>query len=180
MFVIVEGSDLSGKTTFLEKLSKRMNCGVIIKNALKPRVSAVDLSTDYYAEMTRLKIHYNSIFKAGNYFDDDQHIFLDRFFPSQVVYSVLRGKDDFSDDWYEEFEMTMRGKTVYIWIFEDEETLRQRYDDRGDEHVNFEQILIVHRRYQQFFERCKLPKLALKSSDPEYITRAVQFINSYQ
>ncbi len=167
MKVIVEGVDLAGKTTFLEKLSKRMNEGCILKNALKPRAEG---------DTAKLKQQYEDLLAMAEA-QPEMLVFFDRFYPSQLVYSVLRGHDDMSDAWYSEFETTsFQTRSCLIMIYEDDGELTRRYRLRGDEHVSEEQMLTLSKRYDIFFENCTLPKVKLWSRDPEYIEKAIAFI----
>ena len=167
MYAIVEGVDLSGKTTFLERLAKRMNEGVILKNALKPK-NGIDTQ--------KLKNQYVELIRMAQ-LSPEMLVFFDRYFPSQVVYSILRGHDDFTDRWYEEFELTyFADRGCMILVYETEEALTQRYNDRGDEHVDLKQILMLNERYEQYFERCKIPKIRIQSTDSQAIEKAEKFI----
>ena len=83
--LIIEGPDLSGKTTAIEKIAKHFNSGFILKNAMKPKKKE---------DSTKLYEHYRYL--LGMVFDSPESvIILDRFFPSQAVYSYLRGEDEF-------------------------------------------------------------------------------------
>ena len=81
--VIVEGSDLSGKTTAIETISKHFNEGFILKNAYKPKTKA---------ESNKVVANYWHILKL--IINEKNLVLLDRFYPSQMVYSYLRGEDE--------------------------------------------------------------------------------------
>jgi len=169
MIVIIDGTDCAGKTTLLERVSKKLNRGAIIKNTFKPKVSK-----DHDA----IKVQYSQLAAAGRKLVEEagQLIFLDRFYPSQLVYSVLREDDELHNAWYTGFEVAISDIAKYVWVYEDKETLAERYKDRGDEHVNLEQIYMLHDRYEEFFERCTLQKIKVKSMDEDAVEQVIAFI----
>lgn len=179
MLVIVEGVDLAGKSTFLENLSKKVNAGFIVKNTMKPRSNA-NGGLHHWEELQKLKHHYMQISLIGATFPSTMPIYLDRFYPSQIVYSILRGHDDFTDNYYCKFEEMIQDIACLIMIYEDEDVLTQRFAVRGDEHVTLDQILLLKKRYDEFFVRCTLPKIKLKSTDPDILLKATTFMSVVQ
>ena len=87
--LIVEGGDLAGKTTAIEKIAKHFNSGFVLKNSFKPR--SIEQSKDIYAQYWRLA---SLIVSLPDDYLANNLIILDRFFPSQAVYSFLRGEDE--------------------------------------------------------------------------------------
>src|SRR3990167_3323467 len=86
--IIVEGIDKSGKSTFVELLSKKYP-GVLLKITDRP-------SDGTEAERDKIKKYYSSVldFIRDN---PDKLFLLDRFFWSERVYSIKRGYDAIDD-----------------------------------------------------------------------------------
>ena len=170
--VIIEGSDLVGKTTFLEKLSKTINNGYIIKNSYKPR--SVE-------ESKKIQEQYNHILtilrKAAKNDDSNRIILLDRFYPSQMIYSFKRGKDEMNSRFYkrmdERMESIENAEVHFIWLFAPLDDLLKRFDNREEDYIQKEELKTIHERYEKFFHNCKLNKKAISNPDGESIDKAV-------
>ena len=108
--IIVEGPDLAGKTTIIENLGKRLNQGIIIKNLYKPKTENGQIWNQYFNILETIRESKLNTF------------ILDRFYPSQLVYSILRGKDDIIEkmDYFEAHMLNYREDMkfkifVFIW-----------------------------------------------------------------
>lgn len=158
---IIEGVDCSGKSTFLDFFIKNWGDGILIKNCYKPRTS----------ETTQIKRQYfdikNIIDKADSV--GFNNFFIDRYYPSQLVYSIKRGKDDFEDEWFWRFDDLMSRTNKYrvhlILITEDVEEIKKRMKERGEEYIQENEVEMLQKRYLEFFDRSKLKKIKLKSLD---------------
>lgn len=167
--VIIEGPDLSGKSTAIEKLSKKLNSGFVLKNAFKPREKD---SVIFY--------QYESIL-AGvmTYLDrqPDQIIILDRFYPSEAVYSYMRGYDELDSAQTHNMETLCSSINVkLIFIDTTVETLEDRYAKRGDEHIKLEQLKILKTRYDTFYDNCVLEKIKIDTTKEGWLDEAIAFI----
>ena len=167
--VIIEGPDLSGKSTAIEKLSKKLNSGFVLKNAYKPKDAD---SVIFY--------QYESII-AGvmTYLDrqPDEIVILDRFYPSEAVYSILRGYDELDSTETHNMETLCAGIGVkLIFIDTPVETLEDRYAKRGDEHIKLEQLRILKTRYDTFYDNCTLEKIRVDTTKADWLDDAIAFI----
>lgn len=150
MKLIIEGPDLSGKTTAIEKIAKYYNSGVIIKNNFKPR-SLEDTEAIFE--------QYCKILDMVNEIPDEDLVILDRFYPSQCVYSYLRGRDEMHSTNMELIEEICFSKDyTYIYLDTDLEILKDRYKQRGDEHIKIDDLLKLKLRYDIFYEKTRLTK----------------------
>ncbi len=166
MKLIIDGPDLSGKTYAIERIAKKYNSGLIIKNAYKPKKK-----TD------SIKI-YNQYWKilsiAENY---KQAIILDRFFPSQAVYSILRGEDEMTSSYIILLEVYCKKHGFkYIYLDTSLEVLKERYDQRGDEHIKKEQLLMLKNRYDKYYEQCTLDKIKINTLDEDWLQQVEKFV----
>jgi len=167
--LIVEGVDLSGKTTAIEQIAKRLNQGFILKNTYKPREPG---DSQIYHQ------YWNIIKLIKNY---DDLVILDRFYPSQAVYSYLRGEDEMYHEEIMHIEDHCKANN-YLLLYLDTDTtqLRERYNKKGDEHVNFQQILEIKRRYETFVKECGLPTLIINTIYPGWLKEVEEFIYEHK
>ena len=69
---------------------------------------------------------------------------------------------------------------LFVYIDTPIEELQDRYNSRGDEHVNFDQIRTIKRRYETFFKDCKLPKIAIDTTQTSWLQDVEAFVREYQ
>ena len=124
MRIIVEGVDKSGKSTIIEKMKNQYEYGIAIKNMIKPR----DISPE---ETKRIKEVYNEIEVISSNINRDYVYILDRFYQSELVYSILRGNDRLKDEsflkWVNIMESAMKHNTLLVLIETDAETVAERF-----------------------------------------------------
>ena len=169
MIIIVEGVDLAGKSYAIERIGKKFNSGITIKNNYKPKANDGDGIYGQYYAILNLAISYN---------EKDRLVILDRFYPSQAVYSILRGEDEFE---YSEIlrlenlcqEMNMK----IIYLDTPLKILKQRYLERGDEHITIEQLKVLKGRYDAFMALSEVPVLYLNTLEKNWMQRVEKFIN---
>lgn len=169
--LIVEGPDLSGKTYTVEKIAKHFNSGFILKNSFKPKKEN-DIQDIYskYIKLLNLAKHYINI-------NGDSLIILDRFYPSQAVYSYLRGLDElnsqnilFLDD------LCLSEGIKMIYVDTSLKRLQERYDKRGDEHIDKEKLIKIKERYDEFMKNTNLPLLRLNTLKENWLQSVEEFL----
>lgn len=154
--IIFEGVDCSGKSTLLNSFSKKLGKGVMIKNLVKPRHKDEDV-----------KSQYQDIINMIDRSDIDYFVF-DRYYPSQAVYSYLRGNDEIDDHWYTNFELVLLKKfnVVFVLVDEDLDIIEERMQRRGDDYVTINMLQNLKKRYEHFFvTSCIRKKIKVKSTD---------------
>jgi thymidylate kinase len=156
---IIEGPDLAGKTTAIESIAKFYNRGIIIKNSFKPKI----------AGSSRIYRQYWAILHLVSKYDD--LVILDRFYPSQAVYSILRGLDEmFSENVKDLEEHCVKNLTItYIYLDTNLDELETRYKKRGDEHINIEQLKLLKQRYDLFYDSTILPKVKVNTMNENWM-----------
>ena len=168
MIIIIDGPDLSGKTTAINIISKYFNDGFVLKNSFKPK--NIQSSDAIYNQ-------YWTIFSMCK--ELDMLVILDRSFPSQAVYSYLRGKGEMQH--YEILSLDMwcvKHDVKYIYLDTPVEELERRYDIRGDEHIKKEQLSTIKDRYDAFFEQTKMKKMRLNTMELNWLKKVEEFISS--
>jgi len=169
--IIVEGVDLSGKTTAIEIISKFFNSGFVLKNAFKPRTK--EESQDIYAQYwTIAGLIHNTKYTKKNL------IILDRFYPSQAVYSILRGEDEMKDYKLLDIQKFCKSQEYgYIYLDTPNRDLEARYNEKGDEHIKkYKDILMLKKRYQEFYDTCTLKKIKINTLDKDWLKQVKKFL----
>lgn len=156
MIIIIDGPDLSGKTYAVERIAKKLNSGFILKNTFKPRT--LEDSPKIY------KQYWDILNIISDYEQSDNIVILDRFFPSQSVYSYLRGEDEFEHPEVQALDTFCEAvEVLYIYLDTPLQTLLNRYDERGDEHIKKEMLIKLKERYDNFYEKTEMKKVKLNT-----------------
>jgi len=169
--IIIEGCDLSGKTYAIERIAKRLNSGFILKNTFKPKFKDdSEKLYKHYWEIIDLIDHHSGT-------NPDEIIILDRFFPSQAVYSYLRGEDEFDSDKINQLDIhAFRHSYLFIYVETDIEILRLRYLERGDEHIDITDLAQIKERYDNFFAKTKMTKIAINTQKDDWLENILRWI----
>lgn len=161
MRIIVEGVDKSGKSTIIEKMKNRFEYGIAIKNMIKPR----DTSQEETDRICRI---YEDIEIMSQNVDPNHVFILDRYYQSEMVYSILRGNDRLVDqnfkNWVRDMENALRHNTLFVLIETDAETVAERFKKCKEDFVKEDQIRMLQDRYNQVFEMSTLPKIKLDTT----------------
>lgn len=160
MKIIIEGPDLAGKSYAIEKILKlfKNRPSLLMKNGFKPSNQADDtIYTQYYTMIDLIE----------RYTKNGADVILDRFYPSQAVYSILRGKDEIEDDRINLIDNTCK-KNNFLIIYLDTAlaVLEGRYDKRGDEHIDKNQLTMLKSRYDDFMRRTACRVIHLDTTIP--------------
>lgn len=161
--IIIDGVDCSGKSTFVERISKdkRFRNSLLIKNNYRPSdESGIDQVKENYIQMRNMLQGLNGF----------EYVIIDRWYMSEIVYGILRGYEPFEDEWYMTFDdilvdLTKAGvfeKIIFIHMCPSLEEIKNRFAKRGDEHIKEEQIEILWKRYIKFTTNfSKLPYIVM-------------------
>ena len=169
MILIIEGPDLSGKTTAIEKIGKFYNRGFTLKNNFKPKNKQ---------SSEKIYTHYWRIFKLITH---EPFVILDRCFPSQAVYSYLRGTDELrSKDIMMLDKFASRTNCVYIYLDTNLKELERRYMDRGDEHISIDDLERIKTRYDLFYELTRMKKIRINTIKDNWFGELRTFIEEAQ
>jgi thymidylate kinase len=167
--LIIEGPDLSGKSTAIEKIAKHFKNGFLIKNLYKPKQFH---DTEIYKQYWRIIHFINSIEEVKNNF-----FILDRFYPSQAVYSILRNDDEMDSGDIKDLDGYCANMNfIYVYITAPLDVLRGRFQARGDEHIKIEQLELLKMRYDEFYEKTLLPKIIINTMKKDWIKELEAFI----
>jgi thymidylate kinase len=169
--LIIEGPDLSGKSYAIEKIGKSFKRGMIIKNLYKPtKYPDSEIYTQYYRIW---KLNELLVLMQGK----RSFLILDRFFPSQAVYSYMRGQDEmFSDEIKELDKQCADDGFILVYLDTPLEKLETRFDERGDEHIKKEDLYALKARYDTFFEISKMHKVRIDTLEEGWLEKLRNFV----
>lgn len=158
--LIIEGADLAGKSTAINKIIKRYKSGFLLKNLYKPENKA---DVQIYAQYWKII----SFVKANA---DIKLFVLDRFYPSQAVYSILRGEDElYKGEICVLDAYCSDADFLYVYLDTPLKDLKERYLERGDEHITIEQLELIRERYESFYEMTKLRKIRVNTTQENWM-----------
>ena len=164
MKLIIEACDLSGKTYAIERIAKYFNSGFVLKNSYKPRTKEDSLKI--YSQYWKILSIINKI--AGV-------IILDRFFPSQAVYSYKRGVDEFNSESINQLDIFCADENyIYIYLDTPIDVLFNRFDIDGDEYIKKEELRTLKARYDEFWEITKMTKFKINTLEKDWLETLVR------
>ena len=174
MIIIVEGVDNSGKGYAIERIGKHLRTGIILKNLYKPK-DCDDLNIyDRYKAILNISNIYSN-------WDESNIVILDRFYPSQAVYSILRGVDHMHHTFINSLDLEIANDgAVIIYLDTDLSILEQRYKLDGDEHIKMNHLSMLSERYEIFMKNTRLPVLRLNTLEKDWLKKVEEFINSHK
>lgn len=177
MFIIVEGVDCSGKSTFIDELMKNTENSFHIRRSDRPK-------TNQTTEIGRLKRSFKIVRDLYKQViqPNQGHLIVERYYPSELVYSkVKRGYEAFNDKFYSSFEGELKslfeGDLIIIHVFQELKILQQRLLVRGDDYINEEDLSELNTRYIEFLERTAIDSYSIPGT-PEGIRSAINYLNS--
>lgn len=158
--MIVEGPDLSGKSTLVDALVKEYP-GIMLKVTKRP-VSKNKM------DIIGFKKYLYSALDYVNHNRQTKIIIFDRFFPSEMVYSMVkRGYEAYHDRDYVDMERVIKAREhLYIYCCPGIDSLTERYKSRGDEHVTPDDLLPLVERYDRFYDQTRMNKIKLDTTQP--------------
>lgn len=158
--LILEGVDLSGKSTLFDALIKEFP-GIGLKITDRP-------INDSKVERSKIKGYYSSVLGFINVNYQSKNFILDRFFPSEIVYSkVKRGYEGFKDKELRNLERVIKPRNhLLIYCDPGVDTLVERYKSRGDEYINTTDLVELCNRYEEFLSGTSLRYTRLDTKKP--------------
>ena len=168
--IILDGMDKTGKSYFSASLLKKLKNSILIKGNMRP----FDNSEK---EKRKIKKYYESILEIAKLpFYQDKIIIVERFFPSQICYSIKRGSDDFSDKWFERFEKRiLKLNHLYIQCFAEKDLILRRFITDKEEYLSQSDIEIIWNRYEKFYDQTKMNKIKISTLNLDW-DKLVEFI----
>jgi len=162
--LIIEGPDLAGKGYAIEKIAKSFKNGFLIKNLYKPK------------EHTDSKI-YKQYWAIMKMCEKQEFIILDRFFPSQAVYSYMRGDDEMKSSMIKMLDQEC-SELGYIYVYLDTslDALENRFDQRGDEHIQKKDLIKLKKRYDMFWKQTKMDKIKVDTTKLGWLELLKEFV----
>ena len=165
--IIIEGVDKSGKSTIIEKMKNQFEYGLAIKNMIKPK-DALEEETGRIIDMYDQILRISSQSDLKNPSNRNFTYILDRFYQSEIVYSILRGNDRFEEEGFmavvDLWENKIAKDTLLVLLETDPAIVAERFKTCGEDYVKEGQIRMLQERYNRCFEMSKLPKIKLDTT----------------
>ena len=156
MFIIIEGIDCAGKSWASEYLCKNIPNSFYIKHCNTPK-------SGNPKEVSLLKSSYETIlnFYRSYVQPNNGHLVVDRYYPSELVYSsVMRNYDAFKDQYYNDLEkLVMNLEYRLLYIHAPMEEIKKRIEIRGDSYVDVDHLSRLKYRYHKFLEHTNLKNI---------------------
>lgn len=158
--IVIEGVDLSGKTTLWNQVIKSFP-GIGMKITARPLDGTAP-------EREKIKAYYRSVLSFINQNYQNKTIIMDRFFPSELVYSkVKRDYEARNDPEFQTFESVL-AKRNHLIIYCDPTlaVLVERLKARGDDYIKESDLRNLYDRYEEFMKKTELRTLRLDTNLP--------------
>jgi thymidylate kinase len=173
--LIIEGCDCVGKDYLSERLAKSLRNSITIKNNFKPKnEDESSILKNRYKGMVELikLIHTNKLY---------DYVILNRWFPSELVYSGLkRDYDAFGDEWYSRFDLGLKDlknagiEFIIVLIASEKEIHLKRFRARGDEHITEQDINKVNERYEKVLDWSMLDSIKITSDQLDVLIKYLE------
>jgi thymidylate kinase len=169
--IIIEGCDLAGKSHLFNSIIKSFP-GMGIKITDRPKDGSP-------FERKKIKEYYWSVLSFINKNYQNKTIVLDRFFPSEMVYSLPKRKyEAMFDPDFVNIEKSIRArKHLLIYCDPGLPTILERLKSRGDDYVNGEALADLYERYKYFLENTKMNVLRLDKNKP--VEQLIEQVKKY-
>jgi len=154
LVLLMEGPDLAGKSTVTTLLSKRL--GIPAYKGVGPDDINVSIKD-------RAVIEFNQLTNFLTQTDVD--VIIDRMYLSEWVYASVFGREFDENNVKKIDEMFSKIDAINIIITANEDTLKERYDKRGDPKIDVIGIITVKDRYDQIAQKTKTPCITVETDD---------------
>jgi len=177
MLIIIEGADLVGKTTVAKKLLKALPNSYYLKHGVRPKDNS-------RIEREKIKDVYAKILcEINSLFGPEENLILDRYYPSELVYSKLkRGYSAGEDEFFSQLEkaIDINVNYVLIYVYETEQVLKERFSSRGDDFVDMSDIIKIKVGYEEFLQSTSLTKIIRVQSSSLNIADLIKIIKTFR
>lgn len=165
MFIIVEGPDCAGKSTFIDKMCRelaysatphtRTACG-------PPKPADRDVFEEYEQQADKLS-QYSSVTIS------------DRWHWGETIYGpMFRGKSRLNDAGWRHVELSLLARnTIVVYLHETSSVLLERLLVRGDDLVSAEHLCDIEAGYHWCLRNTALPVISLRSPDDQDAVRVI-------
>ena len=149
MIIITVGIDCSGKSTLIEKLAEELDYIILRGSSF---------------ELTAGKTN-QELFDTFVGLTDVDNVVFDRFTYCNYCYAPLY--DDYSvltEEQVRFIERELKGEAIVIHLTADTETIKQRFETRGEEYVSVDKIDTIKSSYNEILANADLPVYTYNTS----------------
>jgi thymidylate kinase len=149
MIIILEGNECCFKTTIANKVSKKLNFPII-------KGSSFELSQCTNEEL----------FKRFKEFAKMDNVIFDRFIYSNLVYaSLYQDYSILNEQQVKEIEDLIKYKAKLFYFFADDQMIRERLQQRGDDYVEEDMISKISEKYIKVIMKSALHKTSYDTGE---------------
>ena len=168
MLIIIEGVDKSGKSSLIEFLSKNLGNAYTLKIGYRPKDNSI-------VERQKIVDSYFKVLKTYKQNFKDSILILDRFYLSELVYSIKRGYDALDesllgDDMRIIKEELENLDTLLIICRPDDATIAENFKKDKEDYAKIEEIKLLVDRYSKYAAQLKVKKLPFNYKITKYDT----------
>ena len=149
LFVVFEGVDGVGKTTLANKIAEMYKVDVVHNDKSLTYEDGKKNSYNYIETLRNMKT-----------------CVIDRLVHTgEAVYApIYRGYD--GSDYFEDLETKMMEEfnIIIVYVYADDETIKNRLKNRGEDYINIEDIKELKNNYNNFLSKTKIPYMIFNSS----------------
>ncbi len=172
MLLIVEGVDCAGKTWVTHQLLKKLDRTMLIKHGTRPKTGTPE-------ELNELKDTYTAMYGIHRDLEQDgMKLIMDRYYPSELIYSnIMRNYDASEDPYYDELEnKILKIPHLLIFVTADWDVLVRRLKERGDDYIDESQLKRLLERYQDWLQTTHLRTNIIINNDLDNIDMLIDDI----
>jgi len=160
MIIVVEGLDKTGKSTIIQDLTSLHSGAVVFKLSQKP----FDNSEK---EIQKVKTSYVELFNQARKLSKKGFVVIfDRAYPSELVYSIKRGYDAFSDPFWIQLDHDLANDISILYCTAKKETIVKRFLEQKEDYAKEEEISLLLERYQKFISMTLVPVTTIDTDLP--------------
>jgi thymidylate kinase len=131
--IIIEGSDCNYKTTVAEKLSKELGIPIVKGSSFEFAESPNEVLYERSMEIAKL-----------------DNVIIDRFIYSNRTYATLyKDYSILTNEQRQEIEDVIRHKATVYYLFADDEIIKGRITERGDDYVDVSMVKKINNLYSE-------------------------------
>lgn len=152
--IVLEGCDATGKSTLAKVLSDELEMLVVQGSSFE---NATGTNEDLFKHFTKVSNARNIIFDRSIY--------------SNYVYATLYNDYSIlSDEQRAEIEKKIKNNTIVIYLSADEQTIKDRIGERGDDYIKTKDIKGILELYSTAIDKAKKNGVIIKQYDTSKLT----------
>ena len=139
IMIIVDGCDCTGKTTLINELSRITGFKALKGSDFNIAEQGTEKMYEFMLSLSRL----------------NESVILDRYFISNLVYAPMYNANMLKENHIKSIINEIKRKSITIYLFADEDIIRNRMINRSDDYININDIGEILSRYKEKIDEYK-------------------------